>query len=97
MNMEKTTKTSQIKMSFSDYDKMLEKAKKNADFAPTWPDVNLIEEIEENINEDKKWLHFCCFISEYAPEPVTENDKESKKKILELINKYLILEENEET
>ena len=33
---------------------MLEKAKKNADFAPAWPDVNSIWEIEENIkNKDK--------------------------------------------
>lgn len=94
MSTTKTGKVSQIKMSFDDYDTMVEKFDKLG-YRPEWPDATLIDELEENIKKNKTWMKFCCFIAEKAAEPETENDKESKKKILELINKYLVLEESE--
>lgn len=83
-------------MSFDEYDKMVDRFEKMG-YRPEWPDATLIDEIEENVrNKSIAWLRFCCFIVEKAPEPTSENDKESKKRMLDLINTYLALEEKEE-
>lgn len=96
MNTVKPGKISPKKLSFDEYDKMVERFDRMG-YRPEWPDATLVEKIEMNVKKKSiAWLRFCCFIVEKAPEPVSENDKESKKKLLELINTYLALEEKEE-
>ena len=94
----KMNKLSRIKMSFDEYDTLIEQWKEK-DPHPEWPDTNSIKELEENDNpayKSKDRILFCCYITEFAPEPISENDKEAKKMLLDILNKYLILEESNE-
>ena len=62
--------------------------------SPTyWPTVEDIDLMEK---EPDKWILFCAFLLEHNNEPLTNEEKYSKKNLSKFVNNYLELIDNED-
>lgn len=80
-----------MQMSFQEYDEVMEKFEKMSERV-YWPTKNQLDMFEQ---EPEKWLMFCLFLHENNPQPVTEEEKESKKGMMKFINHELELIDDE--
>lgn len=77
-----------MKMTFEEYDKEVERFNQ-INVQAVYPTFRQIEMFKK---DPDKWLLYACYILEKADEPVTNEERYSKKNLIEFVNSNLELE-----
>ena len=76
-----------MQLTFDEYDQIIEKFEEMS--APTyWPTVKHIDLMEKNPN---KWILFACYLTVKGTEPRNNEERYSKKNLLNFIQRHLDL------
>lgn len=81
-----------MQMTFDEYDAMIEKFE-SLKTPVCWPTPEQILMFEK---DPDKWLKFCCYLYEFAPNARTDEEKESKHNMMTYINRHLELVDEED-
>lgn len=76
-----------MRLTFNEYDKEIERFEK-INLKPTYPTFNQIEKFKKN---PEKWILYCCFVIEKADKPSNNEEKYSRKNLMNFINDNLEL------
>ena len=82
-----------IKMTFSDYDRLVE-VFKDVELKTFWPTP---EQVKVTEAEPERWMAFACYLNEHEEPPLTQEEMLGKSKLRDFINHNLELIDDEET
>ena len=80
-------------MSFEQYDALLERFQK-IKVRTFWPSQEQLEEMEK---DPDRFLIFCCYLYETGKKPVSEAERENRKRLYRFINRNLELRSDPES
>ena len=76
-----------MRLTFDEYDKEIERFEK-INIKPEYPTFNQIEMFKKN---PEKWILYCCFVMEKTDKPSNNEEKYSRKNLMNFINDNLEL------
>lgn len=81
-----------IKMTFSEYDRMLE-VFKDVKIKSFWPSPEQVKVMEA---EPQRWMQFACYLNEQTEPPRTQEELLGRSRLRDFINHNLELVDDEE-
>lgn len=81
-----------IRMTFSEYDRLLE-VFKDVELKPFWPTAEQVKVMEA---DPERWMKFACYLNEQEDAPRTQEELLGKSKLRDFINHNLELIDDEE-